>query len=446
MVGIHVRKKIIMNYVTKPLKQMMTRLHAKSLWLLFALCTGLESAKSQETFSLEDCYSLAKTHYPLSKQQDLITKAADFNIANISKGINPQLTLNGQATYQSEVTSIAVNIPGLNFEAPSKDQYKVYADIVQPITELFTIKNQKEIALQNADVQKQSNEVELYKLQDRINQLYFGILFLDQQLVLNQLVDNDLTTGKIKIEAAIKNGVDYKSSLDKIKAEEIKNKQRAIELKSQRLSYLEMLGFFIDKNLDENTRLSMPLPQKETEAINRPELKVFEKRNGLYRLQEKVIKDKNIPHLSLFLQGGAGKPSPLNMISNSFKPYYLGGIRANWSIINLYTKRNEISLVQIDRQMNDIQKELFLFNVQLNTKQQHNEILKLKELILSDNELVNLRSSVKQTSNVQLENGIISTSDYVREVNAEDQARQTKLVHEIQLLLAQFTLQNTLGN
>lgn len=411
-----------------------------------ALISVFTDSFAQSSLTLEECYQLANQHFPVIRQKDLINKSSEYNISNISRGILPQLTLNGQATYQSEVTSIAVNIPGVQFDAPSKDQYKVYADINQPITELFTIKNQKDLTAKNAEISNQNIDVELYKLRDRINQIYFGVLLADEQLKLNELVENDLEAGKNRVNAAIQNGVDYKSSLDKIKAELIKNDQRAIELRSQRKAYTDMMGYFINMDIDERTQFVTPSAQIVNTTNNRPELKVFENKNSTYLIQEKIINNKNLPKLSLFLQTGAGKPSPLNMISNSFRPYYLGGIRATWSIMSLYTQKNEKLLLHLDRQANEIQKDIFLFNSNITTRQQNNEIIRLNELIKTDGELVALRSSVKNTSNIQLENGIITTNDFIKEVNAEDQARQTQLLHTIQLLMAQYNLQNTLGN
>lgn len=404
------------------------------------------NAYTQNTFTLEECYRLATENFPLIKQKELINRSSAYTLANIAKGVLPQVVLNGQFTYQSEVTSISVNIPGVKFDAPSKDQYKVYADISQPITELFTVKNQKELAAKNAEISAQNVEVELYKLRDRINQLYFGVLFINEQLALNELVSNDLETGRKRVDVAIKNGVDYRSSLDKIKAELLKNDQRAIELRSQRQAYIDILAYFINRPLGAQTKFITPANQPLATENRRPELSVFDNRQSGYLLQRKIINNRNIPKLSVFLQAGAGKPSPLNMISNSFGPYALGGIRASWSIMNLYTQKNEKALIAIDQQSNDIQKEIFLFNTHLSAQQQNNEITKLNELIRTDDELVALRNSVKNTSNIQLENGIITTNDYIREVNAEDQARQTKLLHAIQLLMAQYNLQNTLGN
>lgn len=412
---------------------------------LFLFGMGCSNSFGQN-LSLEFCYELANANYPLIKQKDLISKSSEYSISNISKGLMPQIALNGQVTYQSEVTKISIPIQGFSYTAPSKTQYKLYADISQPITDLFTVKSQKDLATKNAEISNQNIDVQLYQLRDRINQLYFGILMVDEQLKLNDLVIKDLESGKARVEAAIKNGVDYKSSLDKIKAQVINTNQQAIQLKSQRTAYADMLSYFINQPISQNTTLQIPTEIQFETTNTRPELKVFENRINTYLLQEKIIKNNNIPKVSLFVQAGAGQPSPLNMISSKFGPYALGGIRASWNIMNLYTQKNAKHLLQIDKQSNDLQKDIFLFNTNLTGKQQSNEIIKLKELIKTDDELVGLRNSVKNTSAVQLENGIITTNDYIKDVDAEDQSRQQKLLHKIQLLIAEYNLQNTFGN
>lgn len=418
----------------------------RSIIFLFIVILFSKETIAQNKISLNECYALAEKNYPFIKQKQLIQKSNEYTISNISKGILPQAMLTGQATYQSDVTSFSVNIPGIKINPPSKDQYKIYADISQPITDIFLLQSQKDLANKNAEIQEQNVEVELYKLKDRINQLYFGILLSNEQIKLNSMMDEDLISGRSRIEAAIQNGVDYKSSLDKIKAEQINNKQRYIGLQAQRKAYIEMLGFFIAKNLDESILFEKPLTPISNNNINRPELSLFQKKNETYTLQEKLIRNRNIPKFNLFIQTGIGKPSPLNFVSNKFQPYYLGGLKVTWSIMNLYTQKNEKQLLRIDQQANEIQKELFLFNTEITIKQQDNEITRLQELIKTDSDLVALRNSVKNTSKVQLENGIITTNDYIKEVNAEDQSRQSKLLHEIQLLIAAYNIQNTLGN
>lgn len=417
----------------------------QTLFSTFLLATSFQ-VMAQQKITLTECYEMAKNNYPLIKQKELIIKSSEYNIANIEKGILPQLNITGQITYQSDVTSIPIKLPNVNIEEPSKTQYKVVGEVTQTITDLYTVKEQKNLQKANAEVQVQNWEVEMYKIKDRINQLYFGILLVDEQIKLNELVDADLQTGMNKITAAIKNGVEYKSSLDKIKAELIKNKQRKIELTAQRKVFSDMLGYFINKSVDEKTTLVKPEAPANTFNITRPELTVFDKKNKMLDIQKKIILNRNIPKLSFFFQGGVGNPSPLNMISAKSAPFYISGLRLNWPLMNLYTQKKEKALLENERAMNNLQKETFLFNTNMQVKQQNNELIKLNELINTDDELVAIRNSVKNTSKVQLENGIITSNDYIKEVNAEDQARQNKLLHEIQLLVAQYNLQNTTGN
>jgi outer membrane protein TolC len=425
---------------------MLTAIMKKKIYPFLIFCLQLHTTYAQQVISLEDCYTKAYDNFPLIKQKELITKSSEYSLSNLEKGKWPQLVLNGQATLQSEVTRIPITIPGITINQPTRDQYKAYADIAQPLTELFTIKDQQELIRKNEEIQKLSLDAELYKLKDRINQLYFGILLLDEQLKLNALLDKDLNNGLSRTTAAIKNGVDYNTSLDKVKAELLKNKQRAIELKSQRKAFADMLGYFIHQDIDNETILTTPVLSTINPSNHRPEITLYDSKAGLYLLQEKLIKNRNIPKVSLFLQGGVGKPSPFNMFTNNIRPYAIGGLKASWSFINYYTQKNEKAQLLLEKQSNDVQKELFLFSTNLTNKQQYNELTKLQELLSTDDELVALRTSIKITADVQLSNGIITTTDYIKEVNAEDQARQQKVLHQIQFLIANYNVQNTLGN
>ncbi len=402
------------------------------------------SLQAQQKITLKDCYEWANQNYPLIKQKDLIGKTAQYNLSNLEKGILPQISLNGQATLQSEVTSF--KIPGINYNPPSKDQYKVYAEINQPLTELYTVKTLKELQKAQTTVQEENLSVDLYKIKERINQLFFSILLADEQRKLNALNRKDIESGISKVTAAINNGVDYKSSLDKLKAELIRNEQRDIEINAQRSAYSDMLSYFTNQKLNSKDIFMSPEVPILSTNINRPELKAFASREKILNVQEKLIHNKNIPKFSVFMQGGAGQPSPLNFIARDLRPFFIGGLRLNWSFNNLYTQKNDKLLIGIERKNNDLQKELFIFNTHLMVQQQNNELIKLNQLIQTDDQLVGLRNSIKTTSQVQLENGVITANDYIKEVNAEDQARQNKAMHQIQLLIAQYNLQFTTGN
>jgi outer membrane protein TolC len=400
----------------------------------------------QETLGLQKAYDLAQQNYPLIKQRDLIKQTTGYTIDNLSKGFLPQINLSGQATYQSQVTEIKVPVPGINIEPPGKDQYKILADVNQLIYDGGVIKQQKTIQQLADEVEQQKVDVELYKLKERINQLFLGVLFLDEQLKQVDLIKIDLNNGIKRVEAQVNNGVAFKSNLNVLKAELLKADQRTIELKASRKGYIDVLSLFINQNLSENTRLEKPATQVSSLSndIQRPELKLYSTQEKLLGGQFKLIDSRNKPKASLFWQGGYGRPG-LNFLKNEFDFFYTTGVRLNWSFGGLYTQKREKKIIELNQKTIDVQKDVFLFNTNTQLKQQQSEVDKLQQLVDTDKEIIDLRIKVKDAAKAQLENGVITANDYLREVNAEDQARQSLITHQIQLLQAQINYQTISG-
>ncbi len=411
---------------------------------LLLLCAAA-FAQGPKALTIEECYQQAQQNYPLMRQRELIKKSMEYSVENAAKGYYPQLSVNGQATYQSDVTQIPVKIPGMNIPTISKDQYKLYGELSQTVYDGGLIKMQKQNQEANAEVEQQKLEIELYKLKERINQLYFGILLMNEQLIQTGLVINELNQNIRKAEASVKYGVALKSNRDVLQAELLKARQREIELKSGRSAYLSMLALLTGMALDEQTQLTKPAAISINPVINRPELLLFERQKKMIDVQNNYLQTKNLPKIGLFVQAGYGRPA-LNMLNNDFASYYIGGARLSWSLSGFYTIKKDKSILDINRNIIDLQKETFLFNTNFTLKQQSAETIKLQELISTDKEIIDLRTSIKNTANAQLENGVIGSTDYVRELNAEDQAKQNQILHQIQLLMAQYNLQNTSGN
>lgn len=398
-----------------------------------------------QQITLDKAQTLARNNYPLIKQKNLIARTADISIANLSKGYLPQLSINGQASYQSEVTDIDVPIPGFDFEAPEKDQYKLTADVNQLIYDGGATKHQKTMQRLNAVTEQQQVEVDLYKVKERINQVYLGILYLDEQIRQVELVKQDLQTGLKRVEAQVQNGVAFRSNVSTIKAELIKADQRSIELHASRGAMIETLSLFINQPLDTATVFEKPTaPQVGDTAIARPELELFKDQSALLGQQNQLIKSRNLPRTSLFVQGGYGRPG-LNLLKNEFDFFYIGGIRLNWQLGGLYTKKNDKELVKINQDIVDLKKDVFLLNTNAEIKKQNADIVKLEKLIESDREIIALRKSVTDAAKAQLQNGVITPNDYLREVNNEDQARQALIGHEIQQLQAKIEYATLLG-
>jgi outer membrane protein TolC len=403
------------------------------------------TAQTVDRLSIDSCYHYAKNNYPLIKQQELIEKTKLYSIGNATKGYLPQIAINGQATYQSDVTQIPISLPNMTVPALTKDQYKIYGEITQPLTDVAVINQQKQLIRDNAEVEGGKLEVELYKLKDRINQLFFGILLIDAQIRQTELLKKDIQSGIDKTSAALANGTALKSNVNMLKAELLKAGQRSTELKTNRKGYSDMLGLLINKPVTEQTILEAPVARNSNQTINRPELRLYDAQKKTFLVQDKLINAKNIPRLNLFFQSGYGKPA-LNMLNPDLDFYYIGGLRLSWNLSNFYTFKKDKKVLLLNQDMIEVQRQTFLFNTQLSLSQQQAEQNKLEELIRSDEEIIALRASIKATANTQLENGTITVNDYVTYVNAEDQAKQNQLLHQVQLLMTQYTTQTLSGN
>jgi len=419
----------------------------KTILLIIPLLTLVFTCRAQsaDQLTLSDCYKLALQNYPQVKQRELIAKTADYTIENIQKGYLPQLNISGQASYQSAVTEIPIKIPGVNIPALSKDQYKLYGEFDQVVYDGGAIQQQKQLQKTNEAVSQQQLETDLYQLKDRINQLFFGVLLLDAQLRQNDLTIKDIQLGYDKVNAQIKNGTAFRSNGDVLMAQLLQNKQQSINLLASRKAYTDMLGLFIGKPLDETIILVKPQSVDPSHQINRPELRVYDEQEKNLDVQNKLLTVQTLPKLNLFLQGGVARPG-LDFLNNNFASYYIGGIKLSWSPSAFYTLKRSRALIDINRKNIDVEKETFLFNTNLTVKQQDGDIGKYQRLLVSDDEIIDLRARVKTTALVQLENGVITTNDFLTDVNDENLARQNKILHEVQLLMTQYNQQTTTGN
>jgi outer membrane protein TolC len=418
-------------------------------YLFIALSLIYKGSLAQtRVITLEHCYELARQNYPLIKKHDLISRSGNYSIENAGKLYLPQFSLSGQATYQSQTIDFQKAIgggPGILLPPLSKDQYKIQAEVNQTIYDGGTVKNQQEMVRANTASQQQSLEVSLYELNDRINQLYFSILLIDEQIRQNNTNRDNFQNSADKAKAAYDNGTALKSNVDEFLAEIATTEIVSIDLKSNRKAYSDMLSVFIGQPFGENTELVMP-PQIVTDpVIRRPELTLYDLDKKIVDVQEQQLKSNYMPRFDAFVQGAYGRPT-LNIIENEFGPWWIGGVRMVWNLGSLYTIKNNRSNLKINREFLDVDKETFLYNTNLNLNKQSEDVIKYASLLRQDETVISLRSSVANAAKAQLDNGVITVHDYISKMNEENLARQTKILHSIQLIQAQYQYKNTTGN
>ncbi len=417
----------------------------KLIFYLLTLPFILKAQSESIGITLEECQQRARDNYPLIKQFELIESSKKYDVENLSKKYLPQIVLNTQASLQSEVIALPIHIQGVEFPEKSKDQYKIALDITQSIWDGGTTKSEKLISIANSNIKKQKIEVELFQIKDRVNQLYFGILSINKQLGILDIYNETLKTNREFVEALCKNGVALSSDIDIIAVELINNEQKKIELQSLKAIYQKILSGFINQKLTEQTIYNIPETNVDlSSSLIRPEISLFNQERLLLDAQTSSINAKNMPNLSLFAQGGYGRPG-LNIMSNDFDFWAIGGIRVSWNFGNLYTRKREKRIIRINKSIIDTDEETFRFNNNNQQIKYVEEITKNKLLIDKDDEIIKLRNKVRLASENRYKNGVYNINDLVRDINIENQAIQTKAIHEIDYILSIYNYKNVKG-
>ncbi len=419
----------------------------KKSFILFVICLPMAAlAQDSLSLNLDEAYALAIKNYPVTRQKDLVSRTSALNMQNLSSGLWPQIGLNGQASYQSAVTEVPIKIPSLQFDPLSKDQYRATLDLSQVIYDGGQVKSQQSILKQQQLVDEQKIDVEYQKLKERINDLWFSVLFLDEQLKLVNLSQQDVDVMLRKVSAQVQQGTAFKSALANLQAEKLKNDQRKAELRYSRKALIDVLGVFIGKELAPNSSLIYPQTAlADSSVIKRPELELIKRQMALTDEQMKMIGVKKTPKVSAFVQGGYGRPG-LNMLVNEFDFFYVGGVRFNWNLSAFYNNSRDKQINQLNREFIGIQADQLMLNIRADLKRYHADLNKYGELIKTDTDIIALRKQVSDASAAQLENGVITSSDYIREVNAEEQSRRNQVLHNLQLLQTVINYKTTTGN
>lgn len=400
-----------------------------------------------QKITLDECQEKARTNYPLIVQYQLLEKSRDYNLSNASRGYLPQFSLSAKATYQSDVTKLPIQLPETTIKPLSKDQYQVMLEVKQNIWDGGEVQSRKDITRASSRTDEEKLNVDMYALRERVNQVYFGILLLDEQLRQNKLLQEDLARSYQQISAYMDNGVANQSDLDAVQVEQLNAGQKETELLSSRRAYLKMLSILMNEDILSEVQLEKPEgdhPSFYSEVVNRPEMSWFQAQEELLYAREDALNVRHLPRFSLFVQGAYGNPG-LNMLKNEFTPFYIAGVRLSWNFGSLYTQKNDKRLFDNNRKQIQSNRDLFLFNTKLQAAQETNAIQAVRELMKKDDEIIRLRENIRRAAEAKVANGILTVTDLLREITAENMAKQTKALHEIQLLINIYQLRNTWG-
>ncbi len=402
--------------------------------------------------TLEECQQAAERNYPLIVQHDLIAHTTDLTVDNIQKGWLPQLTATAQATYQSAVTAWPDEMKGLmqqigvDMKGLAKDQYRIGIDLQQTVFDGGMINAQKQVAREQGAVKQAQLDVDLYQVRQRVNEMYFGLLLLDDQIRLNGDLQKLLTASEKKLTSMVKHGTAAQCDLNNVIAERLNVVQQETTLESQRRVLLAMLGTFCGLEMNQVIK---PAAIESVEGNNRPELRLIDSQLRLADAQDKALKAALLPRVGVFAQGYYGYPGYnmfKDMMGRDWSWNGMVGARLTWNIGALYTHHNDKAKVQLQRETAQNQREVFLFNNRLEQMQHNEAIERYRSLMSQDQEIIALRGQVRKAAESKLSHGIIDVNDLLRDINSENAARVQQSIHEIEMLKQMYDLKYTTNN
>ena len=403
---------------------------------------GADTAAARVT--LDACLDMARENYPQIGQLGLIEASEKYDLSIAASTWIPQLSVSGKATWQSDVVEMPFEIPGFELDMPH-DQYSLTASLTQHIWDGGASSSKRAAVKADAEVSRGQTEVSLYSVRSRVQNVYLGILLLDEQISQNRLLMESLMRNADEVKAMMDNGMAYKSDLDMVNVNILDCRQQTDALCADRAAYVRMLSLLTGQDMS-GKDLAVPSDAEAVDAatVLRPELDLYAARLRQNEARMKQLNANISPQFDLTLQGGFGRPG-LNMLENEFAPMFVAGVKMQWNIAPLYTRKNDIRKMEIQRRDIELEKETFLFNTELDAAQQQTEVDKARMMLERDDEIIELRESIRRAGEEQYRNGTIKMTDLMDMTDDEHDARLARSVHHIQLLMAIYDLKNTVG-
>ena len=407
-------------------------------------------AVSAHAQTLEECQQAAEKNYPVIKRYDLIGRTTELTVSNLQKEWLPRITASAQATYQNAVAAWPESIKsvyqrmGLDTKGLKKDQYKVGIDVQQMLYDGGVISSQKRIARQEGKLQEVQNDVNQYQLRQRVNEMYFSLLLLNEQIRLNDDVKALLLSSEKKLAAMVKGGTAATSDYENVMAERLAAEQQNSSLKAQQQMLQRLLSVFCGMEVN---HLQKPKPAEvSTTTNNRPELSMFDSQIKLVEAKEKALNARLMPKLGLFAQGYYGYPGYNifeDMMDRKWTLNGIVGIKMSWDLSAFYTHKNDRERLNMERKMAENAREVFLFNSRLDEIQHTEDVDRYQKMVQADEEIITLRTNVRKAAESKLAHGIIDVNSLLREINNENAAKAQQAIHEIDMLKEMYNLKYT---
>lgn len=412
-------------------------------------------AAKVKAITLEDCYRMVRENYPLIKQYSLTEAMSRYSFENAAMGYVPRISLSAQASYQSDAVAFPeqfnnlLKMAGVEMGGMPKDLYKVQLEISQTIWDGGYSKAQREAVKAQQEVSELTLDKDMDALKSRVNQMYFGILVMTENIRTNEYMDTLMTANMAAVESAVANGTATQSDIDNIKVELLTLRQQRTQLESMLRTYKDMLAIMVGRKIEDSEVFEKPeVKLVDVTQNRRTELRLFDARIRQIESQKKMLDVAVMPKFALFAQGWYGRPG-LNMFNDMMYDKLtwngIAGITMKWDITGFYTRKNDRRKIELSQRSVEAQRDAFKWNTDIQSVQIQNEIERMYDLKASDDEIVRLRSSVRKASESKYRNGVITLNDLLRDMTNENNAMVSSTLHELEMLKNIYDLKAVLN-
>lgn len=419
----------------------------KQIQLVFYLSLLSVLSFGQEVLTLDTCLSRAVKNYPLIQNELYIQQRTNLNVKSMNTGYLPSINIIGQATWQSEVTNLDIDVPFLTEPLTDlpQDQYKIAADISQVIWDGGNISNHKKLEHKRAYAEQQKLKVDIYAFKEEVVKLYFSLLVLQKQEEVITVKKWQIRERLKELESAVENGVILPAQMNMLLAENISVEQKILDIDYEIEAVQSILEFFMGENIPEFANILLPSPDISSDiTIQRPEINYFQALKGQTEMSSDLLKTTHMPKIMAFSQVGYGRPG-LNMLSAKFGPYAIVGAKIVWNPWDWNRTKYQREALVVQQQMLNVQESQFVFIQKAQANAQLQRIEKLQKMIEKDEELLVLRQSITASYSSQLQNGVVTSGEYIIVLNDEQTARLNLSMHEILLSKARVEYQIIVG-
>ncbi len=425
----------------------------KVLILIILIISWQLTLRAQKILTLKECYEMAMSATALAGEKGAYSDISKLKDDNLAKTWLPTFDANGSILYNSSVIDMgsalgSLPIPGIAdvIKPLPHEQYKITVDINQVIYDGGAIKSARAMEKAELSVNKKQTDVDLYKIRGQINNYYFSILLLDRQKEWLNIYLEIIYKRLKSMQSAMINGVILKTDIDVLSSEKIKLEQQLNENEIKKSALLGNLAYITGSKIDSST--GFILPEKTVDTINeitRPEIQVFDLKKVQLTTGLKVIQSKRMPKAYGFATLGYGMPPGSNFFETTFQPYYVLGAGVKWNIFDWNKVKNEKQMVVLQQGIIENRKTDLTDNLKRLLDSKNAEIASLKVLIETDSELIAMRKRITAAAESQYQNGTITATDYLNELNSERQAVVNYEIHKIHLGLARIEYLNISG-